>query len=210
MTRSLIDYQDSLITGPIVEPLDLDEVKKFLKFGSTSEDTLIDMWIAAARQDFEEQTGRQLMTATWERWLDRGPDPGDIELPHPPLQSVVGVFYDDAAGVEQEWGVANYLVRAPQGPTCERGRVTLLSGGSWPTVLTQSKALRIRYLAGYGDAPGAVPELVKAALLNLVALSHRYRGSDDKPSMAVASICRRFRMASVPTLAPPYTAVVLP
>lgn len=164
----------SLIVPPTREPLDIEEVKKQRKFPSDTLDTLFDLWISAAREYLEEQTGRQLMTATWEYWLSGAPTCAVIELPRPPLQDVLSVTYDDADGVEQTLDPALYRVIAPAGPYCRRGSVQLLSGSSWPALQVQTNALRIRFLAGYGNVPGAVSPLIKYALLMLVGHFHKF------------------------------------
>lgn len=190
---ALIPTADSLITGPSVEPLDLEEVKKHLRFGSTTEDSLIDAWISAARQYFEDQTGRQLITATWEYWLDQFPGDGEIELPHPPLQpqadgppatGVVSVKYRDTSGVLQTWAASNYVVVAPQGPQASRGRVTLADGITWPSTQPIAGAVQIRYTAGYGRAAGDVPELIRTALYMLVGHFHRHRADSTEAALS--------------------------
>lgn len=198
----------TLITGPTMEPIDLDEVKKQLRFTSSSEDTLIDTWISAARQHFEEQTGRQCLTATWEYWLSGFPVQAVIELPHPPLQSVVSVSYDDDTGTETVIDPTTYLVSAPSGPTCRRGRVGLLPAGVWPTITTvKADAVRIRYLAGYGSAPVAVPELVKTALYALVAHFHAHRSEVQEQSASLLpfgaqAILTAFKYSALPSSLP--------
>jgi uncharacterized phiE125 gp8 family phage protein len=164
-----IRSEDSLIIPPRLEPLDLEEVKKQRRVTATSLDTLFDLWIPAARQLFEEQTGRQLMTATWETRLDCGPSGCVIELPHPPLQAVLSIVFDDATGIEQTFDASAYTVIAPSGPYARRGRVVLVSGATWPT-----GPMRIRYRAGYGDAIGDVSELIRYALMMLVGHFHKY------------------------------------
>lgn len=215
----VIDTSERLITGPAIEPLDLDEVKKHLRFGPTSEDTLIDAWISAARQYFEQATGRQLIAATWEYALDRFPCDRSIELPHPPLISVESVTYDDASATEQTLDPANYAVSAPSGPQATRGRISLLSGLTWPQTVLQAKAVRIRFVAGYGAAIGDVPEIVKTALYLLVATFHKYRsevheqiagGSLVKLPLGVEELVRSYAGTALPTLEPrrwPYGAV---
>jgi uncharacterized phiE125 gp8 family phage protein len=171
---------DSLITGPTIEPLDLDEVKKHLRFAPTTEDTLLDAWISAARQHFEDQTGRQLITATWALWLDAFPC-GAIQLPHPPLQTVVDVAYVDGDGVLQSFtdgaspATPYWQVQAPSGPHAARGLVTPIAGQVWPATRCEPGAVRIQYRAGYGAAPGDVPELVQTALYFLVGHFHQFR-----------------------------------
>lgn len=210
--RGVIDTMDSLIVGPLLEPLDLEEVKKQRRFTATSQDTLFDLWISAARQHFEEQTGRQLITATWEYWLDAFPAQSAIELPHPPLQSVLSVKYDDGDGAEQTWDAANYRVIAPAGDLAPRGRVALASGASWPSTIAQPAAVRIQFTAGYGDAPGDVPELIQHALLMILGHFHKYgeEVQDAKSTLAELPMGARLIMqarkfASLPTLIPRYS-----
>jgi len=206
----LIDTVDTLIAGPTLEPLDIDEAKKALRFGSTTEDTLFDLWISGARQDFETQTGRQLLTATYELWLGGTPCERRIELPRPPLQSVESIKYDDSEGVEQTMDAALYTVVAPQGPHARRGWIELASGACWPIVTPKAKALRIRFVAGYGDAPGDVPEIVKGALHLLVGLRHKFRtevheGRASIPiqiPLGAGPILQQFRQSAVSQLPP--------
>lgn len=174
MSRLLIPTTLSLVEGPTMEPLDLAEVKKHLRFQTTSEDTLLDVWIAAARQYFEEQTGRQVMQSTWELWLDGFPS-GRIELPKPPLLEVESVSYVGADGELVDVGAAGYTVMAPAGPQANPGWVQLVYGGTWPTAQDVAGAVRIRFKAGYGAAPGDVPELVRTLLYLLVGHFHKYR-----------------------------------
>lgn len=209
--RRSIATMDSLIVAPKVEPLDLDEVKKQRRFTPTTLDTMFDLWISAARQQFEEATGRQCITATWEYWLEACPTGSVIELPHPPLQSVVGIFYDDddASPVEQTVDPLTYSVSAPAGPYATRGRVTLASGGSWPTVPERPNGLRIRYTAGYGDAPGAVPELVRASLYYLVGHFHKFGEEVQEATNTLVQLpigfqllMQGFKYSALPTLPP--------
>lgn len=174
MSREPIPTTLTLIEGPALEPLDLDQVKKHLRFGPTTEDTLLDGWISAARQYFEEQTGRQLMRSTWELWLDAYPD-GRLELPKPPLLAVESVSYVAADGSLVAQASDTYTVMAPSGPQASPGWVQLGYGGSWPRIQPVLGAVRVRFQAGYGSAPGDVPELVRTLLYLLVGHFHKYR-----------------------------------
>jgi uncharacterized phiE125 gp8 family phage protein len=159
----------SLITGPTIEPVDLDLLKKHLRIpGLTAEDALLDNWISTARDYFERETGRQVMTATWEYWLSGFPCRTILELPKPQLQSVVSVKYVDTAGDLQTWASSNYTVVAPQGPRCARGYLAPAYGVLWPATRCEPKAVRVQFTAGYGDALGDVPEIVKSAIYFLV------------------------------------------
>lgn len=173
---------EHLVTGPTLEPIDLSEVKKALVAVADVDETLVDGFISAARQRFEERTGRQLMAATWEYWLDAFPC-RRIELPRAPLQSVVSVKYVDADGVLTVLSGSNYAVKAPSGPQCDRGWIEPAYGTVWPSTRCESGAVRIRYVAGYGTTLESVPELVKASLYLLVSDFFCSRcAADDKPA----------------------------
>lgn len=200
---------DVLITPPVIEPVDLDEVKKHLRFTSTSEDTLLDTYIAMARGFFEEATGRQLIAATWERRMEGFTGP--IELPHPPLLEIVSVTYDDGDGAAQTVDEADYTIHAPSGPLAGRGILTTVSGVSWPTTAGLEGSVRVRYRAGYGEQPGDVPELIKGALYFLVGYFHQYRSevfattpgtSLEQLPIGAQQIIRSFKYSALPLRQP--------
>lgn len=212
--RALIPTTLSLVTGPELEPLDLSQVKKHLRFSTTTEDTLLDGWIAAARQYFEEQTGRQVMAATWEFWLDAFPQ-GRIELPKPPLIEVVSVGYVGSDGTLVVVDAADYTVMAPAGSHASPGWVQLPYGGVWPTPQDVSGAVRVQFKAGYGNAPGDVPELVRTLLYLLVAHFHKYRSETVETRfesalsslpLGVEAFMRGFREEARPRYPPRYAA----
>lgn len=210
--RALIPTTLTLIDGPEMEPLDLAQVKRHLRFSTTAEDTLLDGWIAAARQYFEEQTGRQVMQATWELWLDGFPE-GRIELPKPPLLEVVSVGYVGSDGDVVAVDAADYTVMAPAGPQAPPGWVQLGYGGTWPIPQDVAGAVRIRFKAGYGAAQGDVPELVRTLLYLLVANFHKYRADtvETRFESAVSTLplsaevfMRSFKYTALPKYPPRY------
>ncbi len=192
--RSLIDFTDVQILGPSLEPLDLEEVKKARRFSSTSMDTLFDIWTSAARQEFETMTNLQLLTATREMALDGAPSDDEIELQVAPVQSIVSITYDDGNNDEQTFDAANYtLVPKRSGAVgFERfpdlARVTLVQNASWPTTGPGKKSLRIRYVCGFGDAPGDVPELIIYNLHMFVGTAHKYTEGLQDPKGTLATI----------------------
>ena len=175
-----LELTDSLITPPSVPALSLKYAQDHIRALGNVDANLVQVWIEAATSYFEEETGRQLITATREVWLDAFPFVGAtgaaarIELPHPPLQSVVSVSYVDADGVLQSMTggspVANlFRLSAPTGDYCRRGWVEPLIGTPWPIASPQTGAVRIRYICGYGDSPDDVPALARGILCFLVA-----------------------------------------
>jgi uncharacterized phiE125 gp8 family phage protein len=181
---------DSLIStvaggSPLVQALDLAYVKLHIRALGDADDALLRVYIDAAAAYFEGQSGRQLLTATREMWLDAFPFLGAsgiaarIELPHPPLQHVVSVAYVDGAGVVQTLGGSPAVVHAsaPAGPYATRGSVEPIAGGSWPIARVETGAVRIRYTCGYGDTAAAIPPLVRQILCYLVGHFDTFRSA---------------------------------
>lgn len=206
MSCRVIDTVSRRITGPTVPVLDLDEAKKYIRFTSTSEDTLIDSMLEAATEYFESETGIICLNQTWEYGLSGTPMETEIELPKAPLQSIVSIV----SGEDEEMDAESYeAVQASVGAT-SRGRVRRLSG-SWPTVIEPtSGGIRIQYVAGFGAQPGSVPKMIVHAIGMIFAKFHQFRASVHVHSggtivsvpMGVNEIIRNYKYANVPTLAP--------
>lgn len=157
-----------LITAPASEPVTLADAKLHLRVDGTDSDTMITALIKAAREYCEGYQNRALITQTWELVLDAWPSENYIEVPLPPLQSITSIKYKDAAGVETTWPSENYLVDTDS----YVGRIVLADNCSWPSeALHPVGAIRIRFIAGYGDA-AKVPEITKQALLLEVQLRY--------------------------------------
>ena len=167
---------DVLVTPPQIEPIDLDEVKKHIRFTPTTEDTLLDTYIAMARQYFEQYTGLALIDQTRETRIEAFPGGANtsdlaIELLRPPLIAVDSVVYDDGDGVEQTFDASAYGVNILSAPY----RSVVYPVSSWPSSSGLLGSVRIRYTAGFGSHPGDVPELIKGVLYLLVGYFHQFR-----------------------------------
>ena len=64
------------------------------------EDDLLDAIITASIENVEDITRRQLLTATWDYYLDKWPAGREIKLPFGNLQSVISIKYKDSDGTE--------------------------------------------------------------------------------------------------------------
>ena len=158
-----------LVTPPAAEPLSLEQAKGHLRVEVDDDDALISSLLQAAREKFEHDTWRALLTQTYDFVLDSFPPCNEaIRLPRPPLQSVTSVKYLDADGVQQTLAASVYKVDTASEP----GRLLLKEGEVWPDTLAEGNAVEVRYVAGYGDAPKAVPAMAMTALKML--LSHWY------------------------------------
>ena len=182
-------------TAPAAEPVTTSTAKSFLKVDVSTDDTLIDTMIAAARGLVEEATGRRLITQTLVGYLDKVPgslehawwdgmregpvgllNNASIRIPVGPVQSITHVKVYDSAGVATTAsGSTYYLATKGYG----EAEIVLFDGQTWPTVTPrQANALEVRFVAGYGAAGSNVPSALVLATLNLVAWMYEHRGED--------------------------------
>lgn len=150
------------ITAPTTEPVTLAEAKLWCRIedDDTSQDAVVLLLISAARERAEQITERAFARRTFELRLDAFPEDDEpIYLPRPPLVSVESVTYASSDGdVVLTGSPAEFLVDL--GGDENPGRISPLSGASWPTAEAQPAAARIRYTAGYATA-SAMPKLAR-------------------------------------------------
>lgn len=169
-----------LITPPAIEPFSLEDAKSHCRIVIGDEDNDVMRWIRAARTKVERDTGRALLTQTWDLSLDAFYGPGGyfvadfgwprygartITIPYPPLQSVTSVTVTDTAGTETVWSATNYIVDTASEP----GRIALTDTGSWPSSLRIFQPGRIRFIAGWTD-PTLIPGDLLAAMALLIGV----------------------------------------
>lgn len=146
-------------------------VSIILEAPTSSEDDLLTALITMAREYCEGFLGRQLITATWQMWLDYWPDKDYIQILLPPLQSVTSIKYYDTADTEATMTASDYFVDTKSQP----GRVSLAYGCSWPsTTLRPANGICIEFVAGYGDTAADVPAMAVNAIKLKVKLEHEY------------------------------------
>lgn len=187
-----------LITAPANAPVTVSEVKAFLNVEHSDHDTLIGTLIDAVTADIDGPRGflgRALIAQTWDLTLDEFPDDDEpIEVPLPPLISVTGVYYTDAAGVEQTVDAADYIVDTYSQP----GRIALPVSGTWPTPAVQANAIRIRFEAGYqtADSPPAddLPADLRLAIYYKVADAYTRRGTVVEGTVSILEAAARERL----------------
>jgi uncharacterized phiE125 gp8 family phage protein len=174
-----------LITGPIEEPVTLDEVKTHLKAisGVSDEDAYLSGLISSARKQAERYTRRAFLTQTWEQYQDgfpgrdfdhgrynRSVDRHCIHVLRPRLQSIVSLKYLDTSGTLQTMASTDYVVDTGNEP----GRIAPKIGVPWPATAGLPQAVIIQFIAGYADtanqALAADPGFndIKLAIMQLV------------------------------------------
>jgi uncharacterized phiE125 gp8 family phage protein len=189
-----VSYTLMIVTPPATPLVSLADAKAMLLIDHTADDALLTSLVTAATIEAEGVAARTFVTQTLLLALDAWPDDGAVRLPHPPLQGVTSVKYFDADNAEQTIPVADYIVIADTTP----GLIVPASGKSWPTDLRSWSPIRIRYMAGYGDAAavaasaqGEIVQLVKA----LVAVDYENREALSSQAAAqrerVLNGCRR-------------------
>lgn len=158
-----------VVVKPSVEPVTLAELKLQSRIDVDDEDTLLAVFISAAREWAEKFCQRAIVEQTVEYMLDAWPC-GAVELPWGEVIDVEAVTYVDQDGVQQTW--SDYLLDA----TTEPARLAPAYGESYPATRTQSGAITIRYRAGYAPGDGSptdyaenVPAAIKAAILMTAA-----------------------------------------
>lgn len=133
------------------------------KTGDTTEDSVLDVMISAARGYCEGITRRAFAPQTLEVYLNYFPGRSHIELPRPPLTSVTSIIYKDSLSAENTMVASTqYLVDTDS----DIGRIVLPYGVSWPSFTAYPiNPIRIRYIAGYTTLPAEL----KQAMVLLVA-----------------------------------------
>jgi len=192
-------YSDvRVITPPAVEPVTVDQARRYCRIDSAYDDDLLAALITTARTLAEQYCNRAFITQTlqwtmafaqphasgwpfvpsgpvfvlplWFNWADVG---GSwLELPRAPTQEIASV----ALG---QWNVspdtvltegADYFVDT----TMQPGRFML---AQQPT--NAQNHIAVQFIAGYGDAATAVPAPILTAILWIVAFLYENRGDTD-------------------------------
>jgi uncharacterized phiE125 gp8 family phage protein len=164
--------------APEAEPVLVSEAKAYLRLDTTSEDELIAGLIRAARDDVEHSTGLALIDQTWRLALDAVPPGGIINLPRHPVREILAVTCigneGEASLVPADDWVAD-LVSRPARLYFRRPPVPMRSVGG----------IEVGFRAGFGEAGTDVPDLIKRAMLSLVAHWYEHRAGyapDGQPA----------------------------
>lgn len=187
----------TVVTKPASEPVTLAEAKEHLKVPAdiTAEDTLIQGFVSAAREQVEQLTWRAVMSQSLRLVLDRWPEP--FRLPRPPLIQIDSIKYYDASGVLQTLDSSNYRL-------IDGDNAALYPISRWPNLSNRQDAVTVNFQAGH-QSSGDVPESIKAAILLFVG--HLYNNREDvkadTPELRTFHLLispHRFRDLQVPTV----------
>lgn len=163
-------------TDPAAEPVTLAEAKLFARVDGTDDDALISALITAARDLVENQTGRALITQTWNAKLDALPTGGIFNLSHRPIQSITSIKSYNEDDTFDSIDVADTILDGANGRLSLKSTADTLSGDR----ITDNT--EIIYVAGYGLAAD-VPEWAKTAIKQLVSHWYEYREAGIEASI---------------------------
>jgi uncharacterized phiE125 gp8 family phage protein len=173
--RFPIEWALQRTVDPTFEPVTIDEVRDHGKMDPDvpGDDAYLQSLIVGAREAMEEQLSKALLTQTWVLYLTRFPC-WEIRLPRPPLVSVSSVAYLDVNGAAQTVSPSLYTVDTHAQPAA---RIVPVYGLFWPPTRPVPNAVTITYIAGVASR-GAIPQMIRQALLMLVASLYVNREAD--------------------------------
>ena len=163
-------------SSPVIEPISLSEAKAHLKVEVSADDTLINALVQAAREASEEYLNLRLITQTVEQRIDAFPTymtNYQIFLDAQPVQSISSIIYKNEAGDDVTLSTDQY----------DLDRFSVLhsvyakSSVTWPIAIDEKNAVKLTYVAGFGDTSASVPALIKQAML--LMLTHWYENRSD-------------------------------
>jgi uncharacterized phiE125 gp8 family phage protein len=160
----------SRTTEPAAEPVTLAEAKANLRLDHDGEDELVEGLIRAAREEVETATGLALIEQHWRLCLDRLPRSGEVLLRRHPVREIVSVTIYDRDGAANIVDPAHYMLFAG-------GRPARLIFEAVPGSDHARNGIEIDFRAGFGEAGTDVPDLIKRAILMLVAHWYEFRAS---------------------------------
>lgn len=164
-------------TEPVTEPITADDLKTFARIDGDDENSLLETIIEAVRESMEFYLGRSLMEQTITLTMDFWPD-RVIELPKPPLLSVVSVYVLDEEDTQTEYAASNYYRVTEAIP----GLVCLTQEATGPTNTDRDKAgFAIKYLAGYGSLITDVPAGIRVAMMQWATMVYDGRAMTTTP-----------------------------
>lgn len=190
---------------PSVEPITLDEAKLHCRITHTAEDAYVSALITASRQYVESVTGLRLIEQTLDEFFECFPHSIDLVLGATPVQSVVAIEYTTSEGLtfpfSGDWTLIGSSTDDTVGDLMPAIRLNYAK--IWPPmVLATAEPVKVRYVAGYGDAT-KVPSSIKQAMLLMVShwyvhreavnIGERGQARSDVLPLAVHSLLDQYR-----------------
>ena len=190
----------SRTTGPTTEPISLEEAKDHCEIAAseTAHDEKLRDFIAAAREQVENDTQQSLLTQTFTLAFDEFPTDGNIYLPMKPVQAITSITYYDSANSQQTLSASIYALNTAM-------RLVYRDyDQSWPTHIIKPGGCVVTFTAGYGASPAHVPRILKQAMKLQIAKWFEHRGDEAAVhgagtyDQAYKDLIKRFVRSSYP------------
>lgn len=160
-------YIIDVVTPPTGFVISIGEMEDHIRWDDASEAGVILGLIKAATEYVQENSGKQLLTATYDVHWRRFPGCwGELVLPRVPVSSVTSVKYYDTAGTQQTMSSTLYTVN--DGSQHASGYIIPAFNEQWPSTYGHDRDVTVRFVCGFGD-PDDVPETFKLQIKMLVA-----------------------------------------
>ena len=158
----------SMLVGPQIEPISVEEAKVYLKVDYDAENEIVSALITAARLNIERVTRRVLIDQHWRLFLDRIPDNNLVELGIGPVREILQAVYYDEDGEQQTISPTDYVVDVSGVPA----RLKFNLNVSHKNVRAIN-GYEIDFVAGFGPTTLDIPHDLRHAILMLV--THWYQ-----------------------------------
>ena len=154
---------------PALEPVTLVEAKAHLRIAHDSEDALVSGLVRAARDEVERTTGTALIDQDWRLVLDAWPRNDVLSLTPHPVREILSVTVYGSEGEAS-------LIDPGACRLDPHARPARLWLADRPAPGAALNGVEVDFRAGFGEAGTDVPDLLKRAILMLVAHWFEFRG----------------------------------
>ncbi|WP_421852475.1 head-tail connector protein [Oricola sp.] len=186
----------SLVTAPAAPPLSLADAKGHLRVTHNDEDAAITALIDTATAYLERDTGQALIDQRWRAHFDCVPCDRVLQFLKTPVRGIVAVTVYDRDGNPGILDGSDYFVNLVTRPARLRIADTVAAASF-------ANGVEVDFDAGYGTAGTDVPDMLKRAILVLVAHWYEFRGVFDAADQPVsvpalyARLTRHFRQLAL-------------
>ncbi len=164
-------------SGPDAEPLTTAECKAHLRVAHSSDDDFVAGLIRAAREEVERFTGIAMIDQDWRLTLDSWPLGDHVTIARHPVKQILSVTVYGSEGEASLIDPASYQLDPLSRPA-------RLHFENRPAPAIAMNGIEIDLRAGHGEAGTDVPDLLKRAMMLLVAHWYEFRseyGAGDQP-----------------------------
>ena len=183
-----------VVTKPAILAAEVADAKSHLGVTHDEDSRRLYELVELAVDRVQSFTSRQLVTATYDYYLDQFPSGRVLELPLAPLSSVTSVKYQDLDDAQQTFASSNYDVFTRDD---EPGFVELKQDKQWESTYDKSDAVVVRFVCGYGTDRLAVPAPLRQATLLYTQVDYDPVADRAQIERAAEDLMWPFRLAEV-------------